>query len=191
MKTSSAEECLARLNAKIQILERTNEKLMLRIWRDHWWAEVNGNVDATMRTLAVDSVDYLFDGNNFMFSKPQSVTSREEIRKSYASVVALGVNICGPFDDEQFCFGENCLTCECMQTGIYSGAMMSGYRPALKAEDLYFVRWRLVTTHGYDLSKEVMLGEHVYFGAPVTMIKVEKSAAGLLNKGGLPSGTPI
>src|SRR3546814_18041053 len=61
-RVPNVKDSLTRINEEIERRSNPRDRTMLEIYRDHWWAEVNNDVDAIMATLPKDKVTYLFDG---------------------------------------------------------------------------------------------------------------------------------
>jgi hypothetical protein len=171
-----ASEALARINLTIANAACARDRIMLEIYRDHWWGEVTGDVDAVMATMPTDRVSYNFDGSNFLMPQRLSFSETAAARRMYQSISDIGLPIAGPFEDERFAFADWGMTCEAVQTGIYPGRLFSGYPEALDPVRLYFAQWHSLSAYPIDIHRRLMLGETIYAGSPIRVEPVDRSA---------------
>lgn len=145
---------------------------MLEIYRDHWWAEVNSDVDGIMATLTEDAVHYTFDGDDLMVRGPTLLEDVGKSRRAYARTAKAGIPIAGPFHDARWAFGDWGLVFEGVLTALYTGAMLPGSEAPLDPDQLYLVQLRAMTGHPMDLARRRMRGEIVYMGRPTHIAPV-------------------
>jgi hypothetical protein len=175
-KIPRASETLARINAAIKDASCARDRIMLEVFRDHWWGEVTSDVAAIMATMPRDRVSYQFDGSSFLM--PQRVSFHEvaAARKMYQSIADINLPIAGPSEDERFAFADWGMTCEAIQTGIYPGRFFPGHREPLDPEQLYIAQWHSFSAHPIDIARRLMLGETVYTGSAIRVEPVDRSA---------------
>ncbi len=78
-----ASETLAELNAMAAKLDNPVHRRMHEVVRDHWWAEVNWDIETIMATLA-EPIDYRFHGTAFLDGNDGTrVTSLGDVRAMY------------------------------------------------------------------------------------------------------------
>lgn len=182
-KISTARESLARLNARIEALTDPRQRAWLSTHRDHWWAEVIGDVDAVMATMSHGPIRYTFDGHPFMAAEGMSeVKTYEDTRRMYQGVTDFGIKMAGPADDERILFDDDGLCVACILTAIYPGVFLTKYDPSLKADSVYLLRWPNVTFIKFD-SDGLMMGEDIINGAPLIVREVPREAADTLIDG--------
>ena len=172
-KHSTGYESLARLDARIAALDNPKHKAWLTTHRNHWWGEVIGDVDAVMRTMSHKEITYSFDGHPFMTADMSWVKTHADTRDMYEGVVALGVPMAGPTDDERVYFSDTGLVFTCILTVVYPGAFFPTM-PGIKAEGMYLARWPNITIVDYD-EHNLMLGERIYNGAPLVFEPTDAS----------------
>jgi hypothetical protein len=175
-KIPRASESLARINRSIEDAACARDRIMLEVYRDHWWGEVTGDVDAIMATMPTDRVTYHFDGSNLLMSERVSFYEIAAARQLYQSIADIDLPIAGPFENERFAFADWGMTCEAIQTGIYPGRFFPGYREALDPLQLYLVQWHSLSAHPIDIERRLMLGETVYSGSAIRAEPVDRSA---------------
>jgi hypothetical protein len=175
-KIPRASESLARLNRAIGDAACARDRIMLEVYRDHWWGEVTSDVDAIMATMPTDRVSYQFDGSNFLMAQRISFHEVATARQMYQSIADMNLPIAGPFEQERFAFADWGMTCEAIQTGIYPGRFFPGYREPLDSERLYLAQWHSFSSHPIDIERRLMLGETVYTGSAVRVEPVGRSA---------------
>jgi len=175
-KLSTARESLARLNARIAAQTDPVRKGWLSTYRDHWWGEVVGDVDAVMATMSRGPISYTFDGHPFMVPDVgmAAVETYEDTRRMYEGVVALGVKMAGPVDDERVSFDEHGVIVSCVLTTIYPGVYLTKHSEPVDPEGLYLLRWPNVTIVRFD-KDGLMMGEDIMNGAPILVKKVDAS----------------
>jgi hypothetical protein len=187
VKLSTASEALARLNARIAAAQDPRHKNWLTTYRDHWWGEVIGDVDAVMATMSRGPISYTFDGHPFMTPDKglASIASYEATRAMYDGVVAMGVKMAGPVDDEQVYFSDKGLSLHCVLTAIYPGVYLTKHTEPVDPNGFYLMRWPNVTIIQFDRDG-LMMGEDIMNGAPILVQKVDKSEVNSLVEGPLP-----
>jgi hypothetical protein len=179
-KIPRASESLARLNGAIEAAACRRDRIMLEVYRDHWWGEVTSDVEAIMATMPTDRVSYHFDGSNLLMSGRTSFYEVAAARQMYQSIADLDLPIAGAFEDERFAFADWGVTCEAIQTGIYPGRFFPGYREALDPVQLYLAQWHSLSLHPIDSERRLMLGETVYTGSAIRVEPVDRSAIALM-----------
>lgn len=173
-------DCMARMNAAIATAASDRDRIMLEVYKAHWWAEVTSDVEAIMATLPTEGVDYHFDGLSLTRQLPIRITDLAVIRGMYQSVADIGLPIAGAFFDERFAFGDWGLMIEVIQSAIYPGRFLACYPQPLDPEQLYLAQWRMVGSHRIDVERRLMLGENVYNGAPLRVEPVDRSAIAVM-----------
>jgi hypothetical protein len=169
-------DSMARIDKLIEDAASRRDRIMLEVYKDHWWGEVTSDVEAIMATLPTDGVLYNFDGLSLTRPLPHQVRETAEARAMYQSVAALGLPIAGAFTQERFAMGDWGLMVEAVQTAIYPGRFLRSYREPLEPDQLYLAEWRMVGSHPIDIERRLMLGENVYNGAPLRVEPVDRSA---------------
>jgi hypothetical protein len=173
-------ESLARINRAIQTAGRTRDRIMLEVFRDHWWGEVTSDVGAIMATMPSDRVSYHFDGSNFLMAERVSFYEVAAARNMYQSIADMNLPIAGPSEEERFAFADWGMTCEAIQTGIYPGRLFPGHREALDPKQLYLAQWHSFSSHPMDIKRRLMLGETVYTGSAIRVEPVDRTAIDLM-----------
>jgi hypothetical protein len=175
-----ASESLARINRAVKDAGCARDRIMLEVYRDHWWGEVTSDVDSIMATMPSDRVSYHFDGTNFLMAQRVSFYEVAAAWQMYQSIAGINLPIAGPFEDERFAFADWGMTCEAIQTGIYPGRFFPGHRETLDSEQLYLARWHSLSSHPIDIERRLMLGETVYTGSAIRVERVDRSAIELM-----------
>jgi hypothetical protein len=171
----SVHDCLARINRDIERCERPRERVMLEIYRDHWWAEVLNNVDAIMATLPADKVSYLFDGFGLFFPEAVVFTEPSRARSLYQGAANLGLPMAGTFAEERWAFADWGMSFEGVLSNIVYGSSLPRVDDVVDPKGLYLVSWRTACIHPMDVQRRLMLGEHVYTGSVVRMEPADRS----------------
>jgi hypothetical protein len=169
-------DCVARLDHAIATAGSERDRILLQVYKAHWWGEVTSDVEAIMATLPPDGVSYHFDGLSLTRALPIQIGDLGVIRGMYQSVADLGLPIAGAFFDERFAFADWGLTIEVTQSAIYPGRFLASYPKPLDPEQLYLTQWRMVGVHPIDVGRRLMLGENVYNGAPLRVEPVDRAA---------------
>jgi hypothetical protein len=159
-------ESYARTSAEIERLTNPRDKALLTLFRDHWWAEVENNVDLLVDLMPDDDAVYYFGGRGLVMPEPLELRGPVEIRNMFQTVVDLGVPIAGPFTNERFAFADWGVCFEGTLAALYPGKFLPGV-PGLDPEQKYFAQWRITSTYPVDLARRVMLGGNVYIGSLV------------------------
>lgn len=185
-KLSTARECLARLDRRIAAESDARHRNWLTTYRDHWWGEVSNDVDGVMQTMSHGPIHYSFDGHPFMTPDGglAKINDHATTRAMYAGVVAMGVRMAGPFDEERIFFDEHGMALHCLLSAIYPGIYLSGHREPVDPDGLYLVRWPGMTTIRFD-ADGLMMGEEILNGAPVSIQQVDRSQVDMLVDGPL------
>ncbi|MDB5686359.1 MAG: hypothetical protein JWR77_948 [Rhizorhabdus sp.] len=185
-KLSTARESLARLNARIEAQADPVHRAWLTVYRDHWWGEVIGDVDAVMATMSHGPISYSFDGHPFMVPDGgiAAVESYDDTRLMYEGVVALGVKMAGPIDGERIAIDEHGIIIYCTLTTIYPGVYLTKHKEPVDPDALYLVRWPNITMIKFD-ADGLMMGEDIVNGAPILVQKVDRSQVDSLIDGPL------
>lgn len=187
-KLSTARELLARLEARIKAETDPKRRSWLITYRNHWWNEVIGDVDAVMATMSRGPINYRFDGHPFVTPDASlaSVQSYKDTRKMYDGVVATGVKMAGSVDDERIAFDEHGLLISSVLTSIYPGIYLSKHREPVDPAGFYLVRWWNLTMIRFD-EEGLMMGEDILNGSPILVQQVEASQIDSLIEGPLPA----
>jgi hypothetical protein len=187
VKLSTASEALARLNTRIAAEQDTRRKKWLTTYRDHWWGEVIGDVDAVMVTMSRGPISYSFDGHPFMTPDEglAAIDSYAATRAMYEGVVALGVKMAGPVDNEEIYFSDTGLIVHCVLSAIYPGIYLTKHTEPVDPQGFYLMRWPSATIIHFD-GEGLMMGEDIMNGAPILIQKVDKSKINSLVEGPLP-----
>jgi hypothetical protein len=187
-KLSTARESLARLNARIAVLADPQHKAWFTTYRDHWWAEVVNDVDAAMVTMSLGPIRYRFDGHPFMDDggTMAAVRSWSDTEAMYAGVVALGIRMAGPFDDERIFFDEHGISVHCILSTVYRGIFLANHSEPTDPNGFYLLRWPSITTIRFD-TQGLMMGEDIQNGAPILVRQVDASMGDLIVDGPLPA----
>jgi hypothetical protein len=174
------------LNARIEATADPRWKRWLRVYRDHWWGEVIGDVQAVMATMSRGPIHYSFDGHPFMVGGDLNrVETYEDTRRMYQGVVDLGVKMAGPVDRERITFDDEGLIVACILTAIYPGAFLSEQAGPVDSRGFYLLRWPNVTMIRFD-ADGLMRGEEIINGAPLVVRQVGAAMADTLIDGPLP-----
>jgi hypothetical protein len=168
-------ESRARINRDIERLDNPRDRIMLEMYREHWWAEVENDVDAIMATLPKDKVSYLFDGIGLMFPETFGFEEAAQARSLYQGAADMGLPMAGPFDEERWAFADWGMIFEGVLTSIVRGASIHGRPEPLEPGALYLVSWRTVGIHPMDVERRLILGEHVYTGSVVRLEPADQS----------------
>src|SRR3546814_3310511 len=99
---------------------------MLEIYREHWWAEVNNDVDAIMATLPKYKVTYLFDGLVLMLPTGMEISDAEGARQLYQSAAEFDMPMAGPFENERCAFDDWGMTFDRLLSGVLPGSSLHG-----------------------------------------------------------------
>lgn len=172
---STARQSLKRLEARIASLSNPLHRGWLSTYRDHWWGEVVNDVDAVMATMSHGPIHYSFDGHPFMTSDSlNQIRTWDDTRRMYDGVVALGVAMAGPIDDERVLFDEHGLLIHCVLTTIYPGVFLSKHSEPVDPNGTYLLRWPNVTMIRFD-ADGLMQGEEIINGAPLLVRQVDRA----------------
>jgi hypothetical protein len=183
---STSRQSLDRLNARIDATADPRRKQWLSVYRDHWWGEVVGDVEAVMATMSRGPIRYSFDGHPFMVSAELNrVKTYEDTHRMYQGVVDLGVKMAGPVDRERITFDEDGLIVACILTTIYPGVFLSEHAGPIDRGGFYLLRWPNVTMIRFD-DAGLMRGEDIINGAPLVVRPVDKAMMDTLIDGPLP-----
>ncbi len=184
---STARETLARLDARIAALTDPRQKAWLSTYRKHWWGEVINDVDMVMTTMSHGPISYSFDGHPFMSDggTMENVKSWDDTKAMYDGVVALGVRMAGPVDEERIFFDEHGVSIQCILSAIYPGTFLANHSEPVDPDGFYLIRWPSITSIRFD-EQGLMMGEEIHNGAPIVVRKVDPSAVDSLVDGPLP-----
>src|SRR3546814_649962 len=141
-----------------------------------------------MATMTHGPISYSFDGHPFMVpdSGLAAITDWAGTRAMYEGVVAMGVRMAGPLDEERILFDEDGLAIVCVLSAIYPGVFLTKHSEPVDADGVYLVRWPNVTLIRFD-EKGLMMGEEVINGAPILVQQVDRSQIDTLVDGPLPA----
>ena len=183
---STARQSLARLDARIAAEADPRRKGWLTTYRNHWWGEVCNDVDAVMATMSHGPISYTFDGHPFLTPDKglALVKDRAGTRAMYEGVVAMGVRMAGPFDEERVLFDEHGLVAAGIIAAVFPGAFLAAHSEPVDPAGLYVVRWPNVTAIRFD-ADGLMMGENVLNGAPILVKQVDRSQVDMLVDGPL------
>jgi hypothetical protein len=183
---STSRQSLERLNARIDATTEPRRKRWLSVYRDHWWGEVVGDVEAVMATMSRGPIHYSFDGHPFMAAGGlQAIETYEDTRRMYQGVVDLGVKMAGPVDGERITFDEEGLIVACILSTIYPAVFLSEHAGPIDPGGFYLLRWPNVTMIRFD-DAGLMKGEEIINGAPLVVRQVDKAMMATLIDGPLP-----
>src|SRR5271155_908788 len=104
MITGTAPESYQRVTELAKSLENPRHGAMLEVWRDHWWAEVNMDLETIMATLAPNPHYRIYGAQ--IFGSGIEIDTTEDARAIYAQLIDDGICPGGPFIDERFAFGS-------------------------------------------------------------------------------------
>jgi len=161
---STAPETRARLLALHTALPDPNQRRMLQIWLDHWWAEVVYDIDTVCATLSED-VAYRSYGA-VTFGGDIRIDGIDAAAAMYRALFARGLMPGGPFDQERISFGDWGLHMDAVFTSVFPGDMLPGLALRPDPDALYLIRWHMAVAHPMDLRRSVMRAEIMYPGAP-------------------------
>lgn len=183
---STARQSLARLDARIAAESDATRRGWLTVHRNHWWGEVINDVDMVMETMSHGPISYSFDGHPFMTPEGgmATIVDRAGTRAMYEGVVALGVRMAGPFDEERVAFDENGLIVRAVLSAIYPGAFMTRHSEPVDPDEFYLARWPNITMMRFD-ADGLMMGEDIINGAPLLVQQVDRSKVDMLVDGPL------
>lgn len=169
-------DAMRRINASIDGLDDPRHKVMLGIYRDHWLAEVRNDVPAIMATLPERTVSYRFDGIGLFIPNFMEFTTTDEARSLYRGAADGGLPMAGPFEEELWAFADWGMTFTGINTAIVRGRSLHIQPYPLDPDALYLARWRSMSSHPIDVDRQLMLGEHVYGGALISLDPVGPDA---------------
>lgn len=183
---STARQSLARLDARIAAEPDVRRKGWLTTHRNHWWGEVINDVDMVMATMSHGPISYSFDGHPFMSPEGgmATIVDRAGTRAMYEGVVALGVRMAGPFDDERLAFDEQGIIVRAILSAIYPGVFLARHTEPVDPAGVYLVRWPNVTMMQFD-AEGLMMGEDIINGAPILVQQVGRDKVDMLVDGPL------
>lgn len=183
---STARQSLARLDARIARETDTRRRGWLTMHRNHWWGEVINDVDMVMETMSHGPISYSFDGHPFMTpeSGMMQITDRAGTRAMYEGVVAMGVRMAGPFDNERLAFDEHGIVATAVLSAVYPGIFLAKHTEPVDPDGVYLVRWPNVTMMRFD-ADGLMMGEDIINGAPILVRQVDRSKIDMLVDGPL------
>lgn len=167
---------LRRMERELVRLGNPRDRIMLEVYRDHWLAEVRNDVDAVMATIPEGPVSYRFDGIGLMIPDYLEIAHSEGARQLYQGAANRDLPMAGPFEEERWSFADWGMAFEGINVAIVRGASLHGQPEPLDPEGLYLARWRSASTHPIDVERRLMLGEHVYTGALISLDTVDMSA---------------
>jgi hypothetical protein len=185
-KLSTARETLARLDQRIARETDPKRRGWLTTHRNHWWGEVINDVDMVMATMSRGPIRYTFDGHPFMVAEGglAAVETYEDTRAMYEGVVALGVRMAGPVDEDRITFDDQGLIAYGILTAIYPGLYLTKHTEPVDPQGFYMARWPNVTMVRFD-EHGLMMGEDIINGAPILVRQVDRSQIDLLVDGPL------
>lgn len=185
-KLSTARESLSRLEKRIGEERDPQHRAWLSTYRDHWWGEVIGDVDQVMATMSHGPIRYSFDGHPFMTPDGgmTAIEDRAGTRAMYEGVVAMGVRMAGPLDEERILFDDQGLVIACILSAVYPGAYLTRHSEPVDPDGVYLVRWPNITMIRFD-GDGLMMGEDIINGAPIRVRQVDRSQIDMLVDGPL------
>lgn len=183
---STARQCLARMDARIAAEADPRRKSWLTVYRNHWWGEVINDVEMVMETMSHGPISYSFDGHPFMTPDGTllEISDRAGTRAMYEGVVALGVRMAGPVDNERVLFDEHGIVVTCVLSAVYPGIFLTKHTEPVDPDGFYLVRWPNVTMVRFD-ADGLMMGEDIMNGAPILVKQVDRSQIDMLVDGPL------
>jgi len=185
--TSTAREALARMDRRIEALTDARQRRWLTTFRDHWWAEAIGDVEAVMATMSHGPIRYSFDGNGLMAAESSlgAVDGYEKARAMYEGVAACGIRMAGTVDEERVLFDEHGLIVSCLLTAIYPGRFLTNADRPIDPDRFYLVQMPQIVGVFFD-EQGLMMGEEIMNGAPRLIEPVLADQVGCLVDGPLP-----
>jgi hypothetical protein len=181
MTLPNAPDTLRRTDKLIAATTNPLHRKMLTLIRDHWWAEVNGDLEGIMRTVAPGPQVTQQYGASWRGAP--SPKSYEETKKSYEDALAVGLTVGGPFEKERWAFSDWGLVLEALFTGIYPGKVLSGLNRDLDADKDYIVSWQMNIIFPIDTDKMLMQGEIAYRADPVSVVEAKPGDRAWLDQG--------
>ena len=183
---STARESLSRMEARINAEADPRRRRWLSTYRDHWWGEVIGDVELVMSTMSRGPIRYTFDGHPFMVPDGgmASIENFDDTRRMYEGVVALGVKMAGPIDDERITLDDEGLIIYSILTTIYPGVYLTKHSEPVDPDGVYMVRWPNITMIRFD-TDGLMMGEDIINGAPILVKQVNRNQTDMLIEGPL------
>lgn len=169
---AASRRSLAAINAMIAATQDPWHRAMFSNWRDHYWAEVMGDLKGIMATLAPDPV-YRFYGSDALGDTPD-MNATADVRAMYGGFIAMGFRPAGPVDDLIVAFSDAHLMLQFRLTCIYPGAVLKLSGGAIDPAAAYRVTLRVSESHPYDKASGLMGGETVFLSAPEEVVRVER-----------------
>ena len=163
---STAPETRARALALSERLANPEHKAMMDLWLEHWWGEVQYDIDPVIRTLSKDVTYRSYGAATF---GEVAIDGIDATRTMYQSMFDAGLMPGGPIDDERFAFGDWGMVMEGVFTAVFAGEMLSAGAPGLKPDGLYRMRWHMVVTLPMDMKAGLIKGEIMYPGPPLSI----------------------
>ncbi len=173
-------DAMRRIEAAIAGLSDPRHKTMLEVYRDHWIGEVRNDVSAIMATMPEDTVSYRFDGIGLLIPDYWEFKTTPEARAMYQGAAEGGLPMAGPFQEERWAFADWGMVFEGILASIIRGRSLHLQPYPLEPEGLYLIRWRAISSHPMDVERRLMLGEHVFGGALVSLDAVDESAVDIM-----------
>jgi hypothetical protein len=170
LPTTSA--TLERVDAMADAVADPQHRAMLRVWRDHFFGELVGDLDLTMSTMP-DNPRYRTYGSQAFRSFDYDTA--DEARSVYEEVLKVGLVPGCALEDERWSFGSWGLHMEGTCTAVFPGAWLINYDSTLDPEGLFLVRWNGSHIFPFDTERMLMMGEIVYLADPTTVEPADAS----------------
>lgn len=185
---STAQECCARMDARISEEDDPQHRRWLQMLRDHWWGEVTNDVELIMTTMSKGAISYSLDGHPFMTRDPDAmrIATFDDTRRMYERMSTMGVRMAGPEDDVRIAFDDDAIIKYQISSAVFPGSFLSGCEPPVDPDRYYLVRWPCLVIIPFD-GEGLMQGEHIVNGAPILVREVSSDHVDCLVQGPLPS----
>ncbi len=172
-----ASETLAELNAMAAKLDNPVHRRMHEVVRDHWWAEVNWDIETIMATLA-EPIDYRFHGAAFIGSDGTRVISLGDVRAMYEGARDSGVKV-GAMRELNVSHGPTGMGIDTILCNVVPGTRIVGHD--VDPDGQYYVSWHSNLFFPFDSECRYMLGEWTY-GAnqPLVLEPIDDAGAAAL-----------
>jgi hypothetical protein len=165
----AAQICETRQWIDGQILAATNDwhLRMLTTYRDHWWAEIIGDLDGVMATLAPDPTYRAYGGRAFGNLK---INTTAEARDLYRSLFDAGYFPAGPLHEARYAMGDWGMMIEGVTTAVLPGTFFALPELNLQPATPYQASWHLMGIHPMDRNTGLMTAEILYVSDPIAIV---------------------
>lgn len=170
-----AYEALQTMDAVIDALTVPWHQQMARVVREHYRAEIVGDLEAIMATLAPDPV-YRFYGSRLF--PAIEIDTTEQARAMYGSIIDMGYAPAGALDDQRWAFGDWGVVLQGVPTTVVPGLFLAENNPDIDPDKAYEITYQIIQTHDFDPAVGLMAGEIVYFGELIAINEVDPPLRG-------------